>query len=64
MSFLKITDSRIQKLSDFCSDIAQIFFASVFLGPIFSEKTNYLVVFTGLIFSIFAWTAALLLTKE
>ena len=60
----KITDSRLTKLSDISSDIAQIFFASAFIGPLFSDKTNWRYVVIGLLFSTVAWIGSLLLTKE
>ena len=63
-SLLQLSESRVTRLADISSDMGQIFFASVFLGPLFSEKVNWLVVVSGLAFSAVAWLSSLLLTKE
>lgn len=63
-SFLKLSDSRFSKLSDISSDIGQIFFASVFIGPLFADKFNWTVVISGLILSFVFWAICLILTKS
>ena len=59
-----LSESRVAKLSEITSDLGQIFFASVFLGPFFLAKTNWVVVILGLILSLVSWFASLLLIKN
>ena len=62
--FPKLSDSRVSRLSDISADMGQIFFASVFLGPMFSDEINWFIVMAGFACSLFAWLGSLLLIKE
>jgi hypothetical protein len=56
--------SRLEILSEISRDIGQVFFASVFLGPLLSEQSFWATSVSGLLFSITFWGVSLLLTRE
>jgi hypothetical protein len=58
------SDAKLEKLSDISSDIAQIFFASVFISPFFNTSADWKVIIFGLVLSLIFWSSSLLLIKE
>lgn len=44
---MRITAFRLKIISEILRDIAQIFFASVFIGPLISGETNVVIVTVG-----------------
>mgnify|MGYP003393520347 CR=1 FL=1 len=61
---MKITQSRLNKLSDISISIGQVFFASVFIGPIVSGEYNLIQMFVGLILTIISLFVSILLIKN
>lgn len=57
------TEQRLQTLSEIFRDIAQIFFALVFLGPIMDGTFTGFLFITGLVSSVFFWYLSLYLVK-
>lgn len=45
-------------------DIAQVFFASLFVGQLIEDTTNLRTIIGGLILAIFFWFFSVLLSKE
>ena len=58
-----LSSFQIEKLSDLIGEIGHIFFATVFIGPFFNEKTNWFIVIIGLILSMVCWGGSLFLIK-
>lgn len=56
--------SRSDLISEIVRDIGQIFFASVFIGPLISGDNSPLILISGLSFSLIFWTLALSLPKS
>ncbi len=50
------SDAKLEKLSDITGDVAQIFFASMFVGPFLVEAANWLIVTAGLMLSLIFWS--------
>jgi len=42
-------------LSAISRDVAQVFFASVFVGPVVSGQATPFLIFSGLVLSVLAW---------
>lgn len=61
---MRITAFRLKIISEILRDIAQIFFASVFIGPLISGETNVVIVTVGLALSVGFWYTSILLVKE
>ncbi len=59
-----LSSVKLNTLSEISRDIGQVVFASVFVEPFISGSITLPTVIIGLIFSMAAWTASLLLTKE
>jgi formate hydrogenlyase subunit 4 len=57
-----LTSARIKALTQLSLDIGNIFFATVFLGPLFI-KTNYSAVLTGLVLAVGFWYLGIRFTK-
>ena len=53
----------IDTLHSISLDIAQIFFAYMFVGQLFIEKINTAYLFLGVLFSLVFWFFGLLLAK-
>lgn len=50
--------------SEIARDIGQVFFASMFIGPIISSSVNFTLTFYGLTLSILAWYLSILFIKN
>ncbi|OGI34319.1 MAG: hypothetical protein A2259_03325 [Candidatus Moranbacteria bacterium RIFOXYA2_FULL_43_15] len=61
---IRLSQARIEKLSDISCEIGQIFFATVFIGPLFNDKTDWFTVVSGLVLSAIFFGGGLFLTKE
>lgn len=61
---MRLSSARLEKLSDIVSEMGQIFFASVFIGPFFNEKTDWSIVIFGLILAASSWFVSLKLIKK
>jgi hypothetical protein len=59
----KLTVARFEVLSEISRDIAAIFFASVFIGPLLSGEWSWYTIIIGLILSFTTWWLSLVLTK-
>lgn len=55
--------SRSDLISEIVRDIAQIFFASVFIGPLISGDHGFSVPIVGLFLALIFWTLALSVPK-
>ncbi len=51
-------------LSEIFRDIGQVFFASIFIGPIITGHTNWLILMAGLLLSLLSWHISILLIKN
>ncbi|KKR44070.1 MAG: hypothetical protein UX02_C0001G0287 [Candidatus Moranbacteria bacterium GW2011_GWC1_45_18] len=51
--------SKATILSEISRDIAQVFFASMFVGPIISDAVSWPIVFSGLALSFSCWLLSL-----
>lgn len=49
--------------SSISRDIAQVIFASVFVGPLVGGAINIFLAFSGLLLSVFFWYASVLFIK-
>lgn len=61
---LHFTVSRLGAIAGIFRDIAQVFFASVFVGPLVNGDTDIIVAVIGLALSIGFWYASILLIRE
>ena len=55
---------KIDALSEINRDIAQVFFASVFIGPLVAGITGWALPISGLILSLIFWSLSLLSSRE
>jgi hypothetical protein len=55
---------KLETVSEICRDIAQVFFASVFIDPFFAEKSSWLTISFGLLLALIFWSFSLLLIKK
>lgn len=55
--------SRSDLISEIARDIAQIFFASVFIGPLMSGDNSSAIPLFGLFLALIFWTLALSVPK-
>lgn len=62
-NFTSFVSSRFDILSEITRDIAQVFFASLFIGPIISGYVNWLLLIFGLLLSLIFWSFSFLLSK-
>lgn len=61
---MELTLPRREALAAISRDIAQVYFASVFIEPLLKAgDTNWLVVTTGLLLAILAWLLGLFLVR-
>lgn len=51
-------------LAEINRDIGQIFFASMFIGPLVTGAIDWFIILSGLLLSLIFWSISLLLTKE
>ena len=58
-----LSESKLEIISEITRDIGQVFFASVFIAPLFSDTLNWTTVVSGLILSLIFWSLSLLLSK-
>ncbi|HEY4496328.1 MAG TPA: hypothetical protein VJC04_03160 [Candidatus Paceibacterota bacterium] len=56
--------SKSKSLAEIFKYIGQVFFASMFVGPIVTKTTNASLFSAGLVLSIGFWYVSLLLVKE
>ena len=59
-----LTVSRLKIISDIFRDIAQVFFASVLVGPIVSGETSVLILLAGLMLALGSWYTSVLLQRD
>ncbi|OGI77843.1 hypothetical protein A3D42_01360 [Candidatus Nomurabacteria bacterium RIFCSPHIGHO2_02_FULL_41_18] len=64
MFSLSLSESRVDKLATISSDIGQVFFASILVGPVINGVIDLKLVGVGLILSLSAWLFSLLLTRD
>ena len=64
MISMRLTTARFQVLSEITRDIGQVFFASLFVGPLVSGGVNWLVIVLGLILTIIAWSLSVILNER
>ena len=57
---MTLTSSRLQAISEIVRDIGQVFFASVFVGPLLGGQLHLVVALFGLVLSAGFWYASLL----
>jgi hypothetical protein len=53
-----------ETISEICRDIAQVFFAAMFVEQIALKTTNFIMMMSGLVLSIGFWYASLLVVKR
>ena len=58
---VKFTSTRINILSEISRDVAQVLFAGLFIEPIAKGSINLTATIFGLILSLVAWAASILL---
>lgn len=61
---LILSRSRLKIISGIISDIAQVFFASAFIGPILSGEGGIFLIIVGFILSVILWFGSVLLIRE
>lgn len=61
-----LTDAQLDRLSEICADIGQVFFASMVVTPLLTkvDKLNPTVVIFGLPLSIVSWLLSVTLARE
>lgn len=59
-----MTVAKFGALSAAFRDMAQVLFASVFVGPLVSNQSNSFLLANGLILSAVAWFISIVLIKE
>lgn len=61
---MRLEDSRLKVLSEITRDAGQVFFASMFVGPLLSiGEINWAVAAYGLVLTLFSWYVSLLLAR-
>lgn len=55
-----ISITKLKILSEIYRDIGQVFLASLFVTPLASKEINWVIIFMGLILSVFYWWLSLL----
>lgn len=60
----KLTKNQLDKISDFCISLSQVFFASVFIGPIISGNYDMTKMLAGLFFTISSLFFSILIIKN
>jgi len=61
---VSITASRLKIIGEIFRDIAQVFFASAFVGPIMSGDVPLLFIIGGLMLSLSFWYWSVVLIRE
>jgi hypothetical protein len=56
-----MTPKTFTVLSEISRDIGQVFFASVFIGPLLGESLHLFLVYAGLLLSLIFWYLSMLL---
>ncbi|MCG2701067.1 hypothetical protein L6267_02790 [Candidatus Parcubacteria bacterium] len=51
-------------LSEIFRDIGQVFFASIFIGPIITGNADWIILSAGLLLSLLSWHISILLIKH
>lgn len=59
-----LSSARLKTLSEINKDIGQIFFASMFVGPILTGIIDWFLSVFGLLLSAIFWSISLLIIKE
>jgi len=59
-----LTVSRLKIISDIVRDVAQVFFASAFVGPIVSGEATLFFIIGGLLLSLAFWYWSIALIRE
>lgn len=61
-----LNDAQLDRLSEICADIGQVFFASMVVTPLLTgvDKLNLTVVIFGLPLSIVSWLLSVTLARE
>ena len=60
---MTLTKSRLQVISEIARDLAQVFFASVFLEPLITGNANIYSFVLGLILALASWYLSIVLVK-
>jgi hypothetical protein len=55
---------KTKVFSEILRDIGQVFFASMFIGPLITGSVDISISFFGLLFSVLAWYSSVSLIKE
>lgn len=55
---------RAKVFSEILRDIGQVFFASMFIGPLITGSVDLSISLFGLLFSVLAWYSSVSLIKE
>ncbi|MSR71246.1 MAG: hypothetical protein EXS50_01040 [Candidatus Taylorbacteria bacterium] len=60
----KLIELRLEVLTGIFMDIAQVFFASLFVGPMLDRESSWVLVVSGFILSILFWFMSLIKIKK
>ena len=61
---MQLSDSKLRALSEITPDTSQVFFASMFVGPLLDKgEVDWLVTLSGLMLSFMLWIFSLSLAK-
>jgi len=61
---MELTLPRRNALAAVSRDIAQVFFASIFIGPLIAGESNLFLMIGGLALSLMAWYLSLILIEH
>ena len=61
---MKLMMLKKEKLSSIFEDVGEVFFASVFLGPLLSTESNWFLMTVGIMLSFASWYSSLYLARD
>jgi hypothetical protein len=57
-----LTPEKLKTLSEIARDVGQVFFASMFIGPLVIGSVNWPLIITGFLVSLIFWLLSLLMS--
>jgi hypothetical protein len=62
--YMNLTPARLRIMADIAKDIAQIFFASIFVGPLLGGEVHLVVALFGFLLALGLWYSSVLLIPD
>lgn len=61
---MRLSTEKLDKISDICISVGQVFFAAVFIEPIVSGNFDWLRIVFGIALAGISWLASITAVKE